>query len=103
MIRRTVTLLSAMATALLGCGDDAPGGGGGTDRVGDLSDETTSGGDEAGPCSWAGSDPGDLVSTGNAVGAVVANVGGLVDQCGLTRSLWDFAGGYRIVVLAEGW
>ncbi len=53
-------------------------------------------------CEWAGVDPGNLVATGNAIGDVIENVGGLVDQCGVTRSLWDFAGGYRILSMTIG-
>jgi hypothetical protein len=79
-------------------GDPGAGGGGGGRQMG-----ATASTGEAEVCPWPGDDPGNLVATGNAVGSVIADVGNLVDQCGIARSLWDFAGGYRIVVLAEGW
>lgn len=119
MQARWKALFSTLAVALFGCGDDVgdePGGSGsGSAQAGSGDGNGGIGGDDfaggarctpapdAGECGWEGCDPGDLAGTGTAVGSVIANVTGLVDQCGATRSLWDFAGGYRIVVLAEGW
>ncbi len=98
---RLASLSLVLVAAALGCGGeeagDASGGGGG----GRLGSAATTGEPEV--CPWPGDDPGDLVATGNAVGSVIADVGNLVDQCGVERSIWDFAGGYLIVVLAEGW
>jgi hypothetical protein len=103
MIHRPLALLTALLAALAGCGDDAAGSGGAGGK--NLGGVGGAGGGpvERGPCAWPGEDPGNLVATGKAPGDVIANVSGLVDQCGVTRSLWDFAGRYRIVVLAEGW
>ncbi len=41
-------------------------------------------------CGWKHDDPGDLVSTGKYQGDVIANMK-LVDQCGDSVQLWDFA------------
>ena len=108
MPSRWMTLLSTLSLAFLGCGDDASGSGGGASRSASTSGAGGIGGaggasGELGECGWEGKDPGDLVATGTTVGSVIANVQGLTDQCGKVRSLWDFAGGYRILVLAEGW
>jgi hypothetical protein len=85
-----------------GCGgDDAGATGTGSGGGRQLGSTASTGEPEV--CPWPGDDPGGLVATGNTVGSVIADVGDLVDQCGIARSLWDFAGGYRIVVLAEGW
>jgi hypothetical protein len=103
------SLLSLPAMLLFGCGDDAgSGSGGGAQRSSGSANDAVGGGGAGGSfageaCGWEGDDPGGLVATGNAVGDIIANVQGLTDQCGETRSLWDFAGGYRIVVLAEAW
>ncbi len=41
-------------------------------------------------CGWFHNDPKNLVSTGKAEGNVIGNMK-LLDQCGETISLWDFA------------
>lgn len=99
LLLRFASLFAAAQVA--GCGGEEAGhdaGGGGGRQLG-----STASTGEPEVCPWPGDDPGGLVATGNAVGSVIADVGDLVDQCGIARSLWDFAGGYRIVVLAEGW
>ena len=105
MQSRWTVFLSTLAAGLLGCGDETadPAGGGGSARGATTGAGGEAAGGELEACGWEGDDPGGLVATGSAVGDIIANVGGLIDQCGEARSLWDFAGGYRIVVLAEGW
>ncbi len=49
-------------------------------------------------CGWQSGDPGDLASTGNQVGDVVADLSG-TDQCGDEYHLWD-GYGTRTVLLA---
>lgn len=107
MRSRWTLLFSTFVAGLVGCGEETAGdagiGGsarndGGTTGVGGEAP-----GGELEACGWEGDDPGGLAATGAAVGDIIANVSGLIDQCGETRSLWEFAGGYRIVVLAEGW
>lgn len=125
---RTALLLAWSALlALTSCSDDTGGSGGG-DRADDTaasdsSAEASSSGETATSsstaasassasststgepevCPWFGEDPGTLAATGAAVGDVIENVSGLIDQCGVTRSLWDFAGGYRILSITTGW
>jgi hypothetical protein len=41
-------------------------------------------------CGWFHNDPKDLVATGKTEGSVIGNMK-LLDQCGETISLWDFA------------
>ena len=53
-------------------------------------------------CGWMRGDPGNLSSTGAEVGDVVANLS-LVDQCGESVDLWDFAGPYTVVFLTAAW
>jgi hypothetical protein len=63
-------------------------------------------------CGWKHNDPGDLVSTGKAVGNVIANMQ-LFDQCLENVSLWDFAttpkspapsgASYRILLMSAAW
>lgn len=63
-------------------------------------------------CGWKHNDPGNLVSTGKAIGDVVGNMQ-LVDQCLEPVSLWDFAttpaspspklAAYRILVMSAAW
>ena len=53
-------------------------------------------------CGWKRNDPGTLVSTGNEVGDVIANMT-LVDQCGEEVELWDFAGEYHILWMTAAW
>lgn len=132
MYLRSLSAFALVAVALAGCGDDSQAGGGGTPGDDDTSSSSdtsssvsssaastsaasTSGAStsssaasssstgEPGLCAWAGMDPGTLVATGNAIGDVIENVSGLVDQCGVARSLWDFAGGYRILSMTPGW
>ncbi len=53
-------------------------------------------------CGWPHGDPGNFVSTGVAEGDVVENIP-LVDQCGDTVPLWDFAGEYHILFMTAVW
>ncbi|GEM_PF-1312848 len=53
-------------------------------------------------CGWHRDDPGDLVSTGSAVGDVIGDMD-LVDQCGQDVSLWDFAGTYHVLFMTATW
>lgn len=117
--RRPVSVVIPLAFALAGCGDDTQASGsgaqtgGGADgasgaaTVSSTGDATVSASSastgEPEVCPWPGEDLGTLVATGNAVGDVIENVSGLIDQCGVTRSLWDFAGGYRILSMTPGW
>ncbi len=121
-----------LVTLLAACGDDTSSGQGGStgNGTGDGTGGTTANTDAASTtsvaqssvasnasstvassastgepevCPWFGADPGTLVATGAAVGDVIENVTGLIDQCGVARSLWDFAGGYRILSMTTGW
>ena len=53
-------------------------------------------------CGWEHNDPGDLVSTGNDYGDVVANLQ-LPDQCEEVVDLWDFHGEYHILFMTAAW
>jgi hypothetical protein len=53
-------------------------------------------------CGWEHNDPGDLVSTGSAVGDVMGSIS-LVDQCGEMVDLWDFYGEYHVLYLTAAW
>ena len=53
-------------------------------------------------CGWKRGDPGGLVSTGAEEGDVIENIP-LVDQCGQSVPLWDFAGVYRILFMTTLW
>jgi hypothetical protein len=53
-------------------------------------------------CGWKHNDPGNLVSTGNTPGSIIANVG-LMDQCGELVDLWDFAREYHILWMTAAW
>ncbi|MCP4805723.1 MAG: hypothetical protein GY884_10295 [Proteobacteria bacterium] len=53
-------------------------------------------------CGWGHGDPGDLVGTGNDEGDTLHNLE-LVDQCGETVPMWDFAGEYHILFLTAAW
>jgi hypothetical protein len=53
-------------------------------------------------CGWPHNDPGDLASTGTALGDVVANVP-FIDQCGELVDLWDFAREYHILFITASW
>ena len=50
---------------------------------------------------WEHNDPGNLESTGNEKGDVIANIQ-LVDQCGEMVD-WDFYGEYHILFLTAAW
>ena len=53
-------------------------------------------------CGWGHNDPGDLVSTGSAVGDVIDNIQ-LVDQCGEMVDIWDFYGEYHVLYMTAAW
>lgn len=53
-------------------------------------------------CGWTRGDPGNLVSAGAAEGDVIENIP-LVDQCGETVPVWDFAGEYHILFMTAVW
>ncbi len=53
-------------------------------------------------CGWEHNDPGNLVSTGNDYGDVVANLQ-LPDQCNEVADLWDFHGEYHILYMTAAW
>ena len=53
-------------------------------------------------CGWEHNDPGDLTSTGNAEGDVIANIE-LVDQCGEMVNIWDFHGEYHVLYVTAAW
>lgn len=53
-------------------------------------------------CGWPHGDPGNLVSAGAAEGDVIQNLP-LVDQCGDTVPIWDFAGNYHILFMTAVW
>ena len=53
-------------------------------------------------CGWEHNDPGDLVSTGSAIGDVMANLQ-LEDQCGEVVDTWDFYGEYHILYMTAAW
>jgi hypothetical protein len=53
-------------------------------------------------CGWDHNDPGNLTSTGNSEGDVIANLQ-LPDQCGQTVDLWDFYGEYHILFQTAAW
>ncbi len=131
MLIQRVSLVVAIAVSLAACGDDTRAGGGGSPSDGSGDTTSASSGNtgssvaassvaassvaassvaassastgEPELCPWFGADPGNLVATGSAVGDVIENVSGLIDQCGVARSLWDFAGGYRILSITTGW
>lgn len=68
----------------------------------DCGSDPTDGTELCYACGWRHDDPGDLVSTGADVGDVIADVP-LVDQCGETVQLWDFAREYHILFLTAAW
>jgi len=53
-------------------------------------------------CGWRHGDPGNLASTGPAVGDVIEDIG-LIDQCGETLPLWQLAGQYRMLFMTTVW
>ena len=53
-------------------------------------------------CGWRHDDPGDLVSTGDDVGDVVANME-FTDVCSEQVRLWDFAREYHILWVTASW
>ncbi|MBX3131307.1 MAG: hypothetical protein KF718_31595 [Polyangiaceae bacterium] len=98
-----VELLVLSALALLGCGaeDERPRlthADAGPDVDVDANYEAKA----PYACGWAHGDPGNLESTGAEEGDVIENVP-LVDQCGETVPLWDFAGQYRMLFMTTVW
>lgn len=53
-------------------------------------------------CGWPHGDPGNLVSNGAGEGDVIKNFP-LIDQCGETVPIWDFAGEYHILFMTAVW
>lgn len=53
-------------------------------------------------CGWEHNDPGDIASTGSAVGDVMANLQ-LEDQCGEVVDTWDFYGEYHVLYMTAAW
>lgn len=53
-------------------------------------------------CGWPHNDPGDLAPTGADIGDTVANLA-LVDQCGETVDLYDFADAYTLAFMTAAW
>jgi len=53
-------------------------------------------------CGWQHADPGDLTSTGAAIGDTIENLD-LDDQCEERASLWDFAEEYHILFITAAW
>lgn len=53
-------------------------------------------------CGWSHGDPGNLTSTGANEGDVIENLP-LIDQCGETVPIWDFAGEYHILFMTAVW
>lgn len=68
----------------------------------DCVSDPTDGAEVCYACGWQHNDPGNLVTTGVQLGDVVENMS-LVDQCGETVRLWDFAGDYTILFLTAVW
>lgn len=53
-------------------------------------------------CGWEKRDPGTLVSTGAAVGDVLADLE-FVDQCGESFRIWDMYGKYFLLFYTAAW
>jgi hypothetical protein len=53
-------------------------------------------------CGWQHNDPGTLEATGAEVGDTIENLV-MVDQCGESVALWDFAGSYTVAFLTAAW
>lgn len=53
-------------------------------------------------CGWQHDDPGDLTATGAAIGDTIANLD-LIDQCGESVALYDFAGSYTLAFMTAAW
>jgi hypothetical protein len=53
-------------------------------------------------CGWTHNDPGNLVTTGSAVGDTISNIP-MVDQCQEEVFLWDLAGEYHILFMTAAW
>ena len=53
-------------------------------------------------CGWAHNDPGGLGPVGDAEGDTIEDID-LVDQCGETVPLWDFAKEYHILFMTAAW
>lgn len=90
---------------VLGTDPDLPDSDGDGDLDGEEVDclsDPLDGGEACYACGWSRNDPGDLSSTGAGEGDVMANVA-MVDQCGESVDLWDFAGEYHILFLTASW
>jgi hypothetical protein len=59
-------------------------------------------GDTCYACGWERRDPGNLESTGNAEGDVIANLQ-FIDQCEEEVALWEFAEEYHILWMTASW
>ena len=68
----------------------------------DCGSDPSDGAEKCYACGWKRNDPGNLVSTGAAVGDVIENLE-LVDQCGEEIALWDFAQAYHILFMTAAW
>lgn len=110
----------------MGCDDGADADGDGIDdcaeaelgtdpSIGDSDGDGVSDGDELAcesdpldasdvcyACGWPKNDPGNLESTGDEEGDVIANIV-MVDQCGEDVSMWDFYGEYHIIYKTAAW
>ena len=53
-------------------------------------------------CGWGHDDPGDLKTTGTDVGDTISNIR-MIDQCGDTVDLWDFAQEYHVMYMTAAW
>jgi hypothetical protein len=53
-------------------------------------------------CGWEHNDPGNIVSTGNGIGDIAANIT-MPDQCGEMVDLWDFHGEYHVLYMTAAW
>ena len=53
-------------------------------------------------CGWEHNDPGDIVSTGAAVGDIMDGFT-VPDQCGEEVDVWDFHGEYHVLYMTAAW
>ena len=53
-------------------------------------------------CGWEHNDPGDIASTGSAIGDVMASVQ-VQDQCAEVVDTWDFYGEYHVLYMTAAW
>lgn len=53
-------------------------------------------------CGWQHNDPGDIQSSGAALGDTIENLA-FVDQCGDDVDLYDFAGSYTLAFMTAAW